>query len=132
MRLPMTAFAGMRAPSTCRPMHSAISCWAAHPSQKPAPPRAHVPATIPTGRKPITLKIAPHPQLTTAQARAIAMDYGIRGASTTLSVRRALLFYALKRLGLDVADNIRSPQEQHIVLLNRAEVDAALGRRTEP
>jgi hypothetical protein len=26
----------------------------------------------------------------------IAIDYGIRGRSTTLKVRRALLFYALK------------------------------------
>jgi predicted DNA-binding transcriptional regulator YafY len=48
----------------------------------------------------VELVIAPHPKLTPAQAHAIAMDYGIRVASTSISVRRARLFYALKRLGL--------------------------------
>ena len=65
------------------------------------------------------------------QARAIAADYNIRGGSTSLPVRRALLFYALKRLGLDVPQNARPPHEQHIVLLNRKDVEAALVRRPE-
>jgi hypothetical protein len=46
-------------------------------------------------------------------------------------VRRALLFYALKRLGLDVAPGARPPHEQHIVLLNRKEIEAALARSSE-
>src|SRR5205807_1047943 len=70
----------------------------------------------------VALVIAPHPGLTPAQARAIAIDYGIRGSSMTLQVRRALLFYALKRLGLDLAAGARPAHEQHIALLNRAEV----------
>lgn len=69
--------------------------------------------------------------MTPAQSRAIASDYSIRGSSTSIRVRRALLFYALKRLGLDVAAEVRPPTEQHIVLLNRAEVEAALVRRSE-
>ncbi len=77
----------------------------------------------------IDVVIAPHPRLTPAQARAIAIDYGIRGRSTVLKVRRALLFYALKRLGLDVAPETRPPNEQHIVLLNRGDVDTALAQR---
>jgi hypothetical protein len=44
-------------------------------------------------------------------------------------VRRALLFYALKRLGLDVAPETRPPSEQHIVLLNRHDIEAVRGRR---
>jgi hypothetical protein len=72
----------------------------------------------------VTLVIAPHPGLTPAQSRAIAIDYGIRGASASLRVRRALLFYALRRLGLDVAPDARPPREQHIVLLNREDVAA--------
>ena len=40
-----------------------------------------------------------------------------------MRVRRALLFYALRRLGLDVAPDARAPHQQHIVLLNRDEVD---------
>jgi hypothetical protein len=73
----------------------------------------------------VTLEIAPHPALTPAQSRAIALDYGIRGGSARLAVRRALLFYALRRLGLDVPPDTRPAHEQHIVLLNRAEVEAA-------
>ena len=70
----------------------------------------------------VDLEIAPHPGLTPAQRRAIALDYGMVRGSVRIKVRRALLFYALKRLGLDVPENIRPPHEQHIVLVNRAEV----------
>jgi hypothetical protein len=74
----------------------------------------------------IELVIAPHPKLTPAQSRAIAIDYGILRKSSRIKVRRALLFYALKRLGLDVPENTRPPHEQHIVLLNRKEIEAIL------
>jgi hypothetical protein len=79
----------------------------------------------------VNLVIAPHPGLTAAQARAIAIDYGIRGGSASLRVRRALLFYALRRLGLDVAADVRPANEQHIVLVNRAEVEAATVRQVQ-
>jgi predicted DNA-binding transcriptional regulator YafY len=71
----------------------------------------------------VDLIIAPHPKLTRAQARAIALDYGITRGSTRIRVRRALLFYALKRLGLD-APETRPPHEQQIVLVNRREIEA--------
>ena len=70
----------------------------------------------------VELLIAPHPGLTPAQKRAIALDYGIHRGASRIKVRRALLFYALKRLGLDVPENTRPPHEQHIVLQNRTEV----------
>ena len=119
----------------------------------------------------VALVIAPHPGMTPAQARAIAMDYGLRGGraglkpaptsgagvgggetprgafslgaglnpapanaarpTTTIRVRRALLFYALRRLGLAAAGDARPASEQHIVLVNRAEVSAAMSRREE-
>ena len=79
----------------------------------------------------VPLLIAPHPKLTPAQARAIAVDYRIKGRSLRLEVRRALLFYALKRLGLDVKEDARPPHEQHITLLNRDEIEKQLGRRAE-
>jgi hypothetical protein len=50
---------------------------------------------------------------------AIAMDYGMRGGKAMLEVRRALLYYALRRLGLDTAPTARRPADQQIVLLNR-------------
>jgi hypothetical protein len=67
----------------------------------------------------VELKIAPHPRLTPAQAKAIAVDYGISKGKAIIRVRRALLFHALRRLGLDVGPDIRPPQEQHILLVNR-------------
>jgi WYL domain len=79
----------------------------------------------------VDLVIAPHPKLTPAQSRAIAIDYGIRDGSATIPVRRALLFYALKRLGLDVSSEVRPPYEQHIVLLNRDAIQSYLTRRSE-
>lgn len=95
---------------------------------KPAAPAGSKPESDTDWRTSIDLVIAPHPGLTPPQARAIAIDYGIRGRSTVLKVRRALLFYALKRLGLDVAPETRPPSEQHIVLVNRGDVDAALAQ----
>ena len=72
----------------------------------------------------VDLEIAPHPGLTPAQAKAVALDYGLDKGRAVIRVRRALLFYALRRLGLDVDPRIRPPHEQHIVLVNRSEIDA--------
>jgi len=74
----------------------------------------------------VELEIAPHPDLTEAQAKAIALDYGITKRSARLPVRRALLYYALKRLGLDHDPDSRPPNVQQIVLLNREAVQGKL------
>ncbi|MEC9367575.1 MAG: WYL domain-containing protein [Pseudomonadota bacterium] len=79
----------------------------------------------------VELRIAPHPELTPAQASAIRRDYGIEGDYVSVHVRQALLFYALKRLGLDTAPEARAPNEQHIVLLNREQIFSS-APRTEP
>lgn len=79
----------------------------------------------------VVLRIAPHPALSPAQAKAIRLDYGIAGAATTLRVRQSLLFYALKRLGLDTDPGARPPNEQHIVLVNRDEVLPLVARHAE-
>jgi hypothetical protein len=67
----------------------------------------------------VTLEIAPHPDLSDAQAKVVALDYGMRDGKAEITVRRALLYYALKRLGLDTDPAARRPQDQQIVLLNR-------------
>ncbi|NDW32338.1 WYL domain-containing protein [Salipiger marinus] len=72
----------------------------------------------------VVLEVAPHPELSETQAKVIALDYGMRGGSAKIKVRRALLYYTLKRLGLDTAPSAREPEDQQIVLLNREVVDA--------
>lgn len=70
----------------------------------------------------VVLEIGPHPDLSDNQRRVIEMDYGMEDGRAQIAVRRALLFYALKRLGLDTDPAARRPQDQQIVLLNRDEV----------
>jgi predicted DNA-binding transcriptional regulator YafY len=70
----------------------------------------------------VVLEIGPHPDLSAPQRRAIEMDYGMEVGRAQIHVRRALLFYALKRLGLDTDPAARRPQDQQIVLLNRDEI----------
>ena len=71
----------------------------------------------------VTLEIGPHPELSETQKKVIALDYGMRGGIAKIPVRKALLYYALKRLGLDADPAKRRPQEQQIVLLAPADLD---------
>lgn len=70
----------------------------------------------------VTLKIGPHPDLSDAQKYVIGLDYGMEAGVTEIKVRKAILFYALKRLGLDIDPSARKPQDQQIVLLNRDQI----------
>ena len=74
----------------------------------------------------VTLEVGPHPALSETQAKVIALDYGMRGGKAKIKVRRALLYYALKRLGLDTDPAAREPHDQQIVLLNREEIGSQL------
>lgn len=70
----------------------------------------------------VDLEIGPHPELSPNQKRVIELDYGMQNGCVVIPVRKALLYYALKRLGLDTDPAARRPQDQQIVLLNGAEV----------
>jgi predicted DNA-binding transcriptional regulator YafY len=70
----------------------------------------------------VTLEIGPHPDLSETQQQIIALDYGMRSGRAKIPVRKALLYYALKRLGLDTDPSARLPQDQQIVLLNGGEI----------
>lgn len=72
----------------------------------------------------VTLEIGPHPELPENQKKVIALDYGMRGGKAKIKVRRALLYYALKRLGLDTDPSARRPQDQQIVLINQNETSS--------
>lgn len=70
----------------------------------------------------VELEIGPHPELSANQRRVIELDYGMQHGRAKIPVRRALLYYALKRLGLDTDPAARPPHDQQIVLLNNEEV----------
>lgn len=75
----------------------------------------------------VTLVIAPHPELSEGQKQAVRLDYGmdVQGRAK-ITVQKSMLYYALRRLGLDTDPSARRPQDQQIVLLNRDEI---LGRQ---
>ena len=73
----------------------------------------------------MTLEIGLHPELSDTQQKVIALDYGMRGGKAKIPVRKALLNYALRRLGLDTDPPARRPMDQQILLLNREVIDEA-------
>jgi len=78
----------------------------------------------------VELEIGPHPELSPNQKRVIELDYGMQNGRVVISVRRALLYYALKRLGLDTDPAARKPQDQQIVLLNAVEISTKVQARS--
>jgi len=73
----------------------------------------------------VQLEISPHPALSQNQKRVIELDYGMQDGRVVIAVRRALLYYALRRLGLDTEPSARRPQDQQIVLINQEAVNAS-------
>lgn len=69
----------------------------------------------------LPLVIAPNPELSAGKRRAIELDYGMTNGQVELKCRQALLFYTLKRLGLN-QDKTRQPETQHIVLKNEVDL----------
>ena len=75
----------------------------------------------------VTLEVGPHPDLSETQAKVIALDYGMQDGKAEIKVRRALLYYTLKRLGLDTDPSARKPQDQQIVLINGDQIHSRVG-----
>lgn len=75
--------------------------------------------------------IGPHPRLSEGQRKAVEADYGMTGGVSVTDVRASFLWYFLKRLGIEGDAAGKPPQDQHIVLLNRNEVMAALFAQDE-
>ena len=74
--------------------------------------------------------LEPNPQLTEAQRRGVARDYGMTNAKLVVPVRCALLYYFNKRLRFDVGEVLDGPHERPVVIANCAEFGAALLRAT--
>lgn len=74
----------------------------------------------------ITLQIGPHPKLQEGAKSVTELDYGMKDGVVEVTTRACLVPYLRKRLGLEKDVEVVSPQEQHIVLLNRTDVENAL------
>jgi hypothetical protein len=68
----------------------------------------------------------PHPRLTPSQQEVVAKDFGMKNGKRELSVRYAMLYYVLKRLGLLGDASREDPRRQHIVVVDLKSVDLAL------
>lgn len=77
----------------------------------------------------VELKIAPNPELAEAHRRVIELDYGMVGGRAVLDCRQALLFYALKHLGLDQLTG-GNPKAHQVVLENQSEIQPLLAGHT--
>jgi WYL domain len=87
--------------------------------------QGHSPSTIDPKRdrawwRFLSLILAPHPDLSTAQKRAIALDYGMTRGRLVLETRQALAFYVLKQLGLQLTADQR--RLEHLVLVNQKKI----------
>ncbi|MEX0283324.1 MAG: WYL domain-containing protein [Paracoccaceae bacterium] len=74
------------------------------------------------------IEIAAHPGLTESQKIVVGKDYGFVGGKGLVSVRYAMLFYVLKRLGLLGHPEKEDPRRQHIVALRPRDVQNALAK----
>lgn len=76
-----------------------------------------------------TLTLKPHPKLTNNQAKAIALDYDMTEGRLDMTIRLALLYYYLRRLGLQDCDGENlSSREQHVVVANKTATRKALNK----
>ena len=75
--------------------------------------------------------IGPHPGLSEGQRKAVEADYGMTNGVSAIDVRASFLWYFLKRFGIEGDTVAKPPQDQHIILLNRHDVIAALSERQE-
>lgn len=72
----------------------------------------------------LRLELLPHPRLDEARRRLLAADYGAVDGVITLTVRRALAGYCLRRLGVDTSHSASGdPRVYQLWLANREDVE---------
>lgn len=72
--------------------------------------------------------LKPHPALTEDQKKVVAADFGMTKGLLYVQVKLAMLYYFLKRMGLNFKEQELDPQQQHIVLANPDSVHASLAK----
>lgn len=70
--------------------------------------------------------VAPNLALCAKQRSIVTQDYEMTNGRTEVMVRKALLYYCLKRLRSDVADKLDTSHKVPVVVANRTAFDAAL------
>ena len=68
--------------------------------------------------------------LSAMQQNVIALDGGMKSGNAKIPVRKAMLYYPLKRQGLDIDPAARRPRDQQIILLNHATLAGAHASRS--
>lgn len=76
----------------------------------------------------VTLKLAPHPNLSRQKHRGLILDYGTADGKIELNVKRALVGYTLQKLSVDTTvDHSLNPDAYHLVIVNRDEIEPYAG-----
>jgi hypothetical protein len=71
------------------------------------------------------VEVGPNPKLNDNQKKIVAMDYGMTDFKLKFSCRIAMLYYLLKKWGIDDLNNLAG-EEQQIVAINRDEIKAVM------
>jgi len=76
----------------------------------------------------VSIKLQPHPGLSTKQRLSLSYDYNMQNDTIELQVRRALVGYVLQRMAVDTtADNSMNPNACQLVVVNRDEIEPFAG-----
>ena len=73
----------------------------------------------------VQLVLVPNPALSPSRRRVVELEYAMTNGQAVMETRQAMLYYVLKRLGLNRDGGLR-PEAQQIQLKNDAEVKAIL------
>jgi hypothetical protein len=76
----------------------------------------------------IDVIVGPNPKQSNDQKYLTAMDYGMVNQKLAIRCRVALLYYLLKKLGIDIRDRELAGEEQQIVAINIDEIYAAMNQ----
>lgn len=73
----------------------------------------------------VDLVLKPDPSLSPAQRRGIERDYTMKNGSSTVTCRKAMLFYTLRTLNFEI-DGVPRSGEKQLVIANLAEIKPML------
>jgi hypothetical protein len=81
--------------------------------------------------KEVTFRIGPNPKLPRGTQKTISFDYRMTNGELKLKTRVSLLWYVEHYLGLDLDKYDVPAKRQHIVLLNRDEINEVRSKLME-